>query len=188
MREDICIYLGPADRARLERLMVDRNTPQKHLASPDRAAQWRRRRHHGDRAPDRAVEADGLALAGPVRSRGYRRPAARQDAPARPQAAGGSVVQQVVTKTTTETPPAATHWTARAMARRSASPFGVQRIWAHGLKPHLVRRFKLSNDPLSRRRYDIVGLYINPPDRALVLAWTRRAKSKPSTAPSRGCR
>jgi transposase len=59
------------------------------------------------------------------------------------------VIQQVVTKSTAEKLPAATHWSARAMAKAvGIAVSSVQRIWqAHGLKPHLVRSFKLSNDP-----------------------------------------
>ena len=83
------------------------------------------------------------------------------------------MVQQVVTKTTTETPPEATHWTARAMAQAvGIAASSVQKIWrAHGLKPHLVRTFKLSNDPrFAEKLVDVVGLYLNPPDQALVLS------------------
>ena len=51
------------------------------------------------------------------------------------------------------------------------SPAAVQRIWhAHGLKPHLVRTFKLSRDPqFNQKVRDVVGLYLNPPEHALVL-------------------
>src|SRR3989441_243878 len=69
-------------------------------------------------------------------------------------------------------PPAATHWTVRTMARaRGISPASVQRIWAaHGLKPHLVRTFKVSRDPqFVAKVRDVVGLYLNPPEHALVL-------------------
>ena len=59
------------------------------------------------------------------------------------------------------------------MAKASGvSSSSVQRIWkAHGLKPHLVRTFKLSRDPnFSEKVADVVGLYLNPPDKALVLS------------------
>jgi transposase len=84
-----------------------------------------------------------------------------------------ALVRQVVTKTTTEKPPAATHWTARAMARAvGIAVSSVQKIWqGHGLKPHLVRTFKLSNDPaFEEKLVDIVGLYLDPPAKALVLS------------------
>src|SRR3989441_12861206 len=81
-------------------------------------------------------------------------------------------VQEVVEATLRTKPPAATHWTVRTMARaRGLSPASVQRIWAaHGLKPHLVRTFKVSRDPqFVAKVRDIVGLYLNPPEHALVL-------------------
>ena len=83
-----------------------------------------------------------------------------------------SQVKAIVEATLHTTPPGATHWSCRSMARaQGISPATVQRIWdAHGLKPHQVKIFKLSND----RRFvekltDVVGLYLNPPERAVVL-------------------
>jgi transposase len=110
--------------------------------------------------------------------------------PGRPPLAA-SVVQQVLTKTTTQTPPAATHWSARAMAKAvGIAASSVQKIWqAHGLKPHLVRSFKLSNDPaFAEKLVDIVGLYLDPRTGPWCWRWTRRARSRLSTVPSRGCR
>ena len=78
-----------------------------------------------------------------------------------------------ILKATVETTPSdATHWSCRAMAEaQGVSRMTVQRLWAaHGLKPHLVRTFKLSNDPkFVEKMIDVVGLYVDPPDRALVL-------------------
>ena len=77
------------------------------------------------------------------------------------------------------------------MAQRvGVSPATVQRIWdARGLKPHRIETFKLSNDPqFEDKLIDVVGLYLNPPRKRWCCAWTRRARSKPSTAPSRHCR
>ena len=70
------------------------------------------------------------------------------------------------------------------------SQSAVSRIWrAFGLKPHLVEEFKLSPDPqfIDKVR-DIVGLYLNPPERRWCCASTRRPRSKRSTAPPRCCR
>ena len=70
-------------------------------------------------------------------------------------------------------PPTASHWTGSAMAKAAGiSVSSVQRIWrAHGLRPHLVRRFKLSDDPqFAAKLREIVGLYVNPPDHAIVLS------------------
>jgi transposase len=79
----------------------------------------------------------------------------------------------VIEKTLHETPAAATHWSCRTLAKASGvSKNSVQRIWsAHGLKPHLVKTFKLSNDPLFVEKLrDVVGLYMNPPEHALILS------------------
>ncbi len=79
----------------------------------------------------------------------------------------------VVEKTLHTKPVAATHWSCRSMAEVSGlSKNSVQRIWnAHGLKPHLVRTFKLSNDPhFIEKLRDVVGLYMNPPENALILS------------------
>ena len=81
-------------------------------------------------------------------------------------------VEAVVVKTLESTPRDATHWSTRSMAATSGrSHTSVQRIWqAFGLQPHRSEYFKLSTDPqLVEKVRDIVGLYLNPPDRALVL-------------------
>jgi len=82
-------------------------------------------------------------------------------------------IQQVVEATLRTTPPHATHWSIRTMAKaQGLSRMAVQRIWkAHHLQPHRVEAFKLSRDPhFVEKLQDIVGLYLNPPDKALVLA------------------
>jgi transposase len=78
---------------------------------------------------------------------------------------------EIITKTQTA-PARATQWSCRSMAKAAGiSKASVQRIWhANGLKPHLVKTFKLSNDPrFIEKLEDVVGLYINPPEHALVL-------------------
>jgi len=82
-------------------------------------------------------------------------------------------VKEIVVATTQSIPPGETHWSCRSMAKaQGVSPATVQRIWdAHGLKPHRVRTFKLSNDPrFTEKLTDVVGLYLNPPEKALVLS------------------
>lgn len=82
-------------------------------------------------------------------------------------------VRQVVRMTTQEKPADATQWSTRSMARAAGiSEPSVRRIWKkHGLRPHLLRTFKISNDPqFVEKLEDIVGLYINPPEHALVLS------------------
>ena len=81
-------------------------------------------------------------------------------------------IKAIVQATTQTRPPGQTHWSCRSMAKaHGVSPASVQRIWdAHGLKPHRVRTFKLSNDPrFTEKLTDVVGLYLNPPEKALVL-------------------
>jgi transposase len=79
----------------------------------------------------------------------------------------------VIERTLNEKPKAATHWSCRSMAEASdVSAASVARIWnAHGLKPHLVKTFKLSNDPhFVEKLRDVVGLYMNPPENAMILS------------------
>jgi len=81
-------------------------------------------------------------------------------------------VQEVVRKTTLEKPGNATQWSTRTMAEAAGlSEKSVRRIWhKHGLKPHLSRTFKVSNDPQFAAKLEaIVGLYLNPPEHAIVL-------------------
>src|SRR5271157_4856539 len=78
----------------------------------------------------------------------------------------------IVKRTAQEKPKHATHWSARMLAEEiGVGHTTVQRVWKeHGLKPHLTRPFKLSNDPkFAEKVVDIVGLYLNPPDKAVVL-------------------
>src|SRR5437763_16559768 len=84
-----------------------------------------------------------------------------------------TLIDRVVVLTLAEPPSEATHWTGRAMAKAAGvSHRSVQRIWAaHGLQPHRVRTFKLSNDPkFAAKVQDVVGLYVDPPEHALVLS------------------
>ena len=81
-------------------------------------------------------------------------------------------VEEIVRLTQYEKPSGATHWSCRSMAKQvGVSPATVQRIWSgRGLKPHLVKTFKLSNDPaFEEKLIDVVGLYLNPPENAVVL-------------------
>ena len=81
-------------------------------------------------------------------------------------------VKAIVQATTQTRPAGQTHWSCRTMATaQGVSPATVQRIWdAHGLKPHRVKTFKLSHDPrFTEKLTDVVGLYLNPPEQAIVL-------------------
>ena len=80
-------------------------------------------------------------------------------------------IKQVVDMTLHMKPPNATHWSVRSMATVAGISYSsVQRIWrAHALKPHLVKKFKVSRDKnFAAKVEDVVGLYLNPPDKALV--------------------
>lgn len=88
-------------------------------------------------------------------------------------------VQQIVEATLHTKPKGATHWSCRTMAKQhGVSAATVQRIWeAHGLQPHRVRRFKLSRDPqFLQKLTDVVGLYVNPPDKAVVICMDEKSQ------------
>jgi transposase len=169
----VTIRLELEDRERLESLVIGRNRPQKLvyrarivLLTADGVGTMEIMRRTGQSKPtvwcwqDRFLTAgvDGLL-------RDATRPPGRKPLSA-------ALVKQVVELTSHQRQPEATHWTSRSMAHAvGIGVSSVQRIWrAHGLKPHLVKSFKLSNDPrFVVKLRDIVGLYINPPERALVL-------------------
>lgn len=88
-------------------------------------------------------------------------------------------VEELLRRTTQETPENATHWSTRTMAKAAGvSRSTVSRLWrAQGLKPHLVRTFKVSNDPLFVEKVrDVVGLYLDPPANALVLSCDEKSQ------------
>jgi len=92
--------------------------------------------------------------------------------PGAPRSIGDDDVERVIVKTLEESPADATHWSTRSLAASTGmSQSAVSRIWrAFGLKPHLVDSFKLSPDPFFIDKVrDVVGLYLNPPDAAVVL-------------------
>jgi transposase len=174
MRPGVTIALTAVDRRRLGAIVGNRNVPQKHA--------WR--------AEIVLLTADGLGTVEIMRRTGksktcvwrwQERFAAEgvdgllrdKTRPPRVPPLGQEVIDQVVALTATEPPHEATHWTGAAMAKAArVSVSSVQRIWrAHGLAPHRVRRFKLSNDPeFVPKLRDIVGLYVDPPAHAVVLS------------------
>jgi transposase len=105
-------------------------------------------------------------------------------------------VAKLVELTTQSTPEAATHWSTRKMAAvLEVSPSTVMRHWqANGLKPHLVRGFKISRDPqFVQKLEDIVGLYMSPPEHALVLCCDEKSqvqaldRTQPGLPLKKGC-
>jgi transposase len=103
---------------------------------------------------------EGLAKFGQVRQGRGRKPGISAEK-----------IEEILRLTQHEKPSGATHWSCRSMAKAvGLSPATVQRIWSgRGLKPHLVKTFKLSNDPRFEKLIDVVGLYLNPPENAVVL-------------------
>jgi transposase len=173
MRKIELISLSASDRERLERLVRDRNTSQKVV--------WRARIV--------LLAADGLTAEGIAAAvdkslltvrRWRRRYVAKgvdgllKDAtrPSRVKPLTPEKIKQVVDMTLHAKPAKATHWSVRSMAATAGVSYSsVQRIWrAHGLKPHLVETFKVSRDKnFATKVEDVVGLYLNPPEKALVL-------------------
>ena len=174
MREGISIEVSAADRERLAAVVADRNSRQKHVwraqiilataegcgtaeimrrAGISKPCVWRwQERFMREGVAGLLREKTRKAWAAAI-ARGGDRPGGRTDAG--------------------EPPGEATHWTGRAMAAASGiSLRSVQRIWAaHGLQPHRVRRFKLSQDPaFAAKLRDVVGLYLDPPAHSLVLS------------------
>jgi transposase len=174
MRSGISITVSPSDRRRLQALVRGRNTAQKHA--------WR--------AEIVLLSADGLGTVEIMRrtgksktcvwrwqerfaEEGYEGLLRDKTRPSRIPPLGAEMAERVVALTLTDPPAEATHWTAATMAKQTGiSVSSVQRIWrAHGLEPHRVRQFKLSNDPkfIDKLR-DVVGLYVDPPAHAIVLS------------------
>jgi transposase len=96
-----------------------------------------------------------------------------------PRKVSDAHVEQIVTRTLETIPKNATHWSRRLMAKEVGfSPDTIGRIWrAFGLRPHLVESFKLSPDPqFIEKTRDIVGLYMNPPENAVVLCFDEKSQ------------
>jgi transposase len=172
-RDGICLYLGPADRAELQVLLTDRNTPRKVVwragivlatadgcgtneimrrANTSKPTVWRWQERYLDEGVD-----------------GLRRDKTR---PSRVPPLPRETRLKVITMTVQEAPLNATHWSRALMAEAvGISPSSVGRTWAKaGLKPQLTRGFKVSNDPMFEKKVsEIVGLYLDPPERAVVL-------------------
>ncbi len=173
MRIAAAVELSPEQRHALEKMARERSLParvvervrvvllaadgleNKEIArrmkmTPEKAARWRNR-----------FLAGGIAALEKDAPRSGRTPTITERR-----------VKRVVEMTLHSKPANATHWSTRTMARAAGiSEASVRRIWrAHGLKPHQMRTFKLSRDPRFQEKLeDIVGLYLNPPEHAIVL-------------------
>lgn len=174
------IALAAADRRRLEAIVSDRNSAQKHV--------WRARIV--------LLSSEGLALMGIAEKAGvakrtvqlWRQRVAEEgvDGLLRDKSRPGRIpplaqarIDAVIVLTGEKPPHEATHWTAAAMAKATGlSVSSVQRIWrAHGLAPHRYRHFKLSNDPaFAEKLRDVVGLYVDPPAHTIVLSLDEKSQ------------
>ena len=174
MHERTNIRLSAAERSELEAVVANRNSPQKHV--------WRAKivllttDAHGTADIMRATGKAKTVIwrwqerFGEEGVAGLWRDKTR---PSRIPPLSPAVAERVVALTLAGPPPTASHWTGATMAKAAGiSVSSVQRIWrAHGLRPHLIRRFKLSNDPqFAAKLKEIVGLYVNPPNHAIVLS------------------
>src|SRR5713226_5024179 len=174
MRTGVVVHLSPTDRKRLRSIVFDRNSLQKHV--------WRARIV--------LATADGLGTVEIMRTAGVSKTAVwrwqsrfmeeglegllrdKTRPPGTPRLAE-DVADRVVALTLGDPPGETTHWTGRLMAKVAGVGLtSVQRIWkAHGLAPHRIRAFKLSNDPkFAAKVRDIVGLYVDPPAHSVVLS------------------
>ncbi len=176
------ITLTDDERIALDRVIATRTlqpASEGGLAGADCPYNGARARSH--RRRDGQGQDDDLLLAGALCRRGRGRTTPNKTRRPGTLPLFDEIKVKVLTKTTTETPANATHWSVRSMAKEMGiSHTSVQRIWPEaGIEPHLVRTFKISNDPeLEEKVTDVVGLCMNPPDKALVL-W-RRLQREPA--------
>ena len=180
MRNGISITVSRSDRRRLGTLVADRNAAQKHV--------WR--------AEIVLLTADGVGTNEIMRQTGKSKTCVwrwqerfmeegfegllrDKTRPSRIEPLGADVAERVVALTLTDPPVESTHWTGAMMAEAiGVSVSSVQRIWrAHGLQPHRVCQFKLSNDPkFVDKLRDVVGLYVDPPAHAIVLSMDEKSQ------------
>src|ERR1700736_5261290 len=190
MRKGISITVTSADRMRLQSIIRDRNSPQKHV--------WRARIV--------VLTADGEGTTGVMRAVGKGKTVVwrwqerfmqegvegltrDKTRPSRIPPLPAATVDRVVALTNQTPPHEATHWTALAMAKAvGISPSSVRRMWkGHGLQPHRVRAFKISNDAkFAEKLKEVVGLYIDPPAHAVVLSLDEKSQIQaPRSHPAR---
>jgi transposase len=174
MAQTVCVVVNGSEKARLEAIVADRNRLQKHV---------QRARVVLASAQGQPVQrvAALLGVSRPMVWRWQQRFAEAgiegllRDKTRKPGKApiAADTVARVVAMTCATPPHEATHWTGRAMAKAvGISLRSVQRIWhAHKLQPHRIRTFKRSRDPeFATKLVDIVGLYVDPPEHAVVLS------------------
>jgi transposase len=174
------IQLRCGDRVKLEQLIRSRTSPQRMV----------------ERAKVILASADGVSGNQICATVGVSRPTVvrwlnRYDAEGmaavlgdrprsgRPPTITPEIEAEIVRKTLHEEPPSGTHWSCRLMAKEvGLHPSTISRIWrSHGLKPHRIEYFKLSKDPrFVEKLRDVVGLYVDPPERAVVLSFDEKSQ------------
>jgi transposase len=174
MRKDVVVEVSAPDRSRLETIVADRNSAQKHV--------WRARIV--------LLTGEGLGTVEIMRRTGKSKTCVwrwqerfmaagvegllrDKTRPSRVAPLAPQIAERVIALTQGDPPGETTHWTGAAMAAAAGiSVSSVQRIWrAHGLQPHRVRQFKLSTDPdFVPKLREVVGLYVDPPAHAIVLS------------------
>ena len=174
------IRIRRGERRRLERLLNKRTTPQRLV----------------ERAKIVLSSARGLSGSAICAAVGVSRPTVTQwldryqadgiealleDRPrsGRPRRITAENEADIVRKTLEDKPAEATHWSCRLMAKEvGVHPTTISRIWrAHGLQPHRIDYFKLSTDPqFVEKLRDVVGLYVDPPERAVVFAFDEKSQ------------
>jgi transposase len=180
MRTGISVTVTPDDRRQLEAIVADRNRAQKHVA----------------RARVILATADGCGTNEVVRRSGLSKPVVwrwqerfmhegisgllrdKTRKPGKPPV-GDEIIARVIELTLDDPPGETTHWTVRMMADViGIGSATVHRIWrAHGLTPHRMRNFKLSNDPrFADKLKDVIGLYVEPPAHAIVLSLDEKSQ------------
>jgi transposase len=192
MHERTQIKLSATDRAALKAVVANRNSPQKHvwrarivlLTGEGRGtAEIMRRTGKSKTAVWRWQERFMLAgVDGLLRDK---------TRPSRVPPLGPEVAERVIALTRADPPGEATHWTGAMMAKAAGiSVSSVQRIWrGHGLQPHRVRQFKLSNDPeFVDKLRDVVGLYVDPPAHAIVLSVDEKSQIQALDRTQPACR
>jgi len=174
------IRLRRGDRRRLEQLVKKRTTAQRVV----------------ERAKIVLASAQGLSGSAICLEAGVSRPTVTQwldryesggidallqdrDRSGRPREITPADEAEIVRRTLEEKPPNATHWSCRLMAAEAGvHPTTISRIWrAHGLQPHRIDYFKVSTDPrFVEKLRDVVGLYVDPPERAVVFAFDEKSQ------------
>jgi len=173
MRVAVAITLSDTERKALEKWSRGRSTPARLVKRAQvvllAAEGWLNHQIAEEVGLNRRMVSKWRSRFAELRLTGIEKDAPR---PVRPSPQRAALTRKILEATTQRKPEHATHWSTRSLAEElGVSHARVQRVWkAHGLKPHRVKTFKVSNDPhFTEKLIDVVGLYLNPPEQAIVL-------------------